>query len=114
MEALKRLKKQKSAAGDKNHKITEFLKQEYMLPKLQIYKGNVLHFGPVKNHPTKQITCSQKQVKEIRQKMYAVTQNASKKLRRREAIIAQQKACIESQQLELKYMKRSCKELIIK
>ena len=34
--------------------------------------------------------------------MYAVTRNANKKLRRREAIIAQQKACIESQQLEIK------------
>ena len=41
-------------------------------------------------------------MKEIRQKMYAVTQNANKKLRRREPIIAQQKACIESQQLEIK------------
>ena len=58
MEALERLKKQKRVAGDKNHKITGFLKQEYMLPKLQIYKGNVLHFGPVKNDPTKRITCS--------------------------------------------------------
>ena len=65
------------------------LKQEYMLPKLQIYKGNVLHFGPVKDHLTQQITCSQKQVKEIRKKMYAVTRNANKKLRRREVIIAQ-------------------------
>ena len=73
-----------------------------MLPNLQIYKGNVLHCGPVKNHLTQQITCSQKQVKEIKKKMYAVTQNTNKKLRRGEAIIAQQKACIESQQLEIK------------
>ena len=105
MEAFEKLKKENSSE-DKNHKIAEFLKQEYILPKLQIYKGKVLHFSPVKNHLTKQIVCSQKQVKEFRQKVYAATRNANKKLRRREAIIAQQKACIESQQLEIKMHER--------
>ena len=87
-EAFEKLKKE-SNSEEKNQKITEFLKREYILPKLHIYKGKVLHFSPVKNHLTKQTACSQKQVKEIRQKMYAATRNANKKLRCREAIIAQ-------------------------
>ena len=34
--------------------------------------------------------------------MYAANRNANKKLRRREAVIAQQKTCIQSQQLQIK------------
>ena len=66
------------------------------------YKGKVLHFSPAKKSQTKDIACSKKKVKEIQEKLYAANRNANKKLRRREAVIAQQTACIKSQQLEIK------------
>lgn len=101
VEVFQKLKKGKSCKD----KITKFLKQEYVLPDLQLRKGKVLHFSPVKKphgQLIKHKSCSQRKVKEIREKMYAANRNANKKLRRREAIIAQQKACIQSQQLEIK------------
>ena len=98
MEIFQKLKKEKDCKDN----ISKFLKQEHALPKLQICKGKVLHFSPAKKPQSKDITCSKKKVKEIREKMYAANRNANKKLRHREAIIAQQTACIKSQQLEIK------------
>ena len=96
-------------------KVTEFLKQEYVLPKLGIYKGKVVHFSPMKKFQdaidlngnlTKEIASSKKKLAEVRQKMYASNRNAGKKLKRREAIIAHQKACINSQQQEMEIHKK--------
>ena len=90
-------------------KVTEFLKQEYVLPKLGIHNGKVVHYIPVKklqgpvvinDHLAKQM--AKKELMEVRHKMYATNRNVKKKLKRRDAIIAQQKACIESQQKEIK------------
>jgi len=69
----------------------------------------VIHFSPAKkskgvinvnyhNQLAKEFACSQKKLTEVRQKMYAANRNINKKLKRREAVIAQQKACITSQQ----------------
>ena len=67
MEIFQKLKKEKDCEDN----ISKFLKQEYALPKLQICKGKVLHFSPAKKPQTKDIACSKKKVKEIREKMYA-------------------------------------------
>ena len=73
-EVFQKLKREKT----RENKITQFLKQEYVLPKLHIYKGKVLHYSPVKkfhDQLTKNKSCSQVKVKEeitqIREKMYA-------------------------------------------
>jgi len=103
MEVYQKLKK-----SCESTKVAEFLQQEYILPKLGIYKGKVIHFSPAKkskgvinvnyhNQLAKEFACSQKKLTEVRQKMYAANRNINKKLKCREAVIAQQKACITSQ-----------------
>ena len=68
-----------------------------------------MHYSPVKklqgavvmnDHLAKQM--AKKELMKVRQKMYATNRNVKKKLKCRDAIIAQQKACIESQQKEIK------------
>ena len=63
-------------------KVTEFLKQEYVLPKLGIHNGKVVHYSPVKklqgavvmnDHLAKQM--AKKELMEVRQKMYATNRN---------------------------------------
>ena len=110
MEVSQKFKKEKSY---KSRKVAEFLQQEYTLPKLGIHKGKVVHFSPAKKSQegidindhdqlAKKIAYSQKKVTEVRQKMYAANRNANKKLKRREVVIAQQKASITSQQQVIK------------
>ena len=64
-----------------------------MLPKLEACKGKVVRVSSV---------MKSRNIKEVREKMYAANRNANKKLRRREAVIAQQIACIKSQQQQIK------------
>ena len=98
----------------KLHSISEFLQQEYVLPRLGLSKGRVLHFSPVKKP-----TCATLQTasptqddyiqmyKELKQKMYAVKRNANKRLKWREKVIHQQKKQIHSQQEAIrKYEKK--------
>jgi len=104
MEVSQKLKK-----SCKSTKVAEFLQQEYILPELGIYNGKVVHFCPTKksqgainvsdhNQLPKQFACSQKKLTEVKQKMYAANRNANKKFNHRKAVIAQQKACVKSQQ----------------
>ena len=53
---LSKLKKQHNTAK-KDEIISEFLQQDYVLPKLGFYKGRVLHFSPAKKP-----TCAKKSV----------------------------------------------------
>ena len=99
MEVFQNLKKRNC-----ENKMTALLKWEYVLPKLQLDRDK----GPV-NHHQYLPKHSKKGIMEIKQKMYASNQNANKRLRRREAIIAQQKACIKSQQQDIKMHEKSCK-----
>ena len=63
----------------------------------------MIHFSLVKafqeaNDVVKQPgPCSQKSITELKQKLYAANRNAKKKLKRREAVIAQQSTCITKQ-----------------
>ena len=83
---LCKLKKQHTTA-EKEKTISDFLQQEYDLPRLGLCKGRVLHFSPAKKSTCgkanltsgsqTQEQCVQK-CKELRQKMYAVTRNTNK------------------------------------
>ena len=46
--------------------VTEFLKQEYILLKLGIHNGKVVHFNPVKKQTAKE------RLMEVQQKMYSM------------------------------------------
>ena len=113
MARLSKLKKLHSTV-EKDGTISEFLKQEYVLPRLGLSKGRVLHFSPVKKP-----TCATLQTasptqddyiqmyKELKQKMYAVKRNANERLKCREKVIHQQKKQIHSQQEAIrKYEKK--------
>ena len=99
MEVYQKLQKEKI---NRSKKVAEFLQREYELPKLGFHKGKVVHFSPVKpsqeaNDLKQQAVCSQKCLNDVRQKLYAANRNAKKKLKRREAVIVQQKASITKQ-----------------
>ena len=81
---------------------SEFLQQEYVLPKLGIYKGQVVHFSPLKKYQLQDGASDATKLSEIREKMYAANRNANKKLKQREAVIAKQKDHIASQQEVIK------------
>ena len=51
----------------------------------------------------------EKLCKEMKTKMYAITRNANKRLKRREALISEQKECIENQKAIIKNYKRKMK-----
>ena len=75
---MSKLKKQHSTAK-KDEIISEFLQQEYVLPKLGFYKGRVLHFSPAKK-PTcakKSVNDTDIQIQKLKQKMYTVTRNTN-------------------------------------
>lgn len=89
---LSKLKKQ-SSSEEKDGIIHEFLQQEFVLPRLGFRSGRIVRFSPVKRSSGK-LT---RETQELKQKMYAVTRNANKRLKRRQVIIEQQKSCIKQQ-----------------
>ena len=107
---LSKLKKQHSTAK-KDEIISGFLQQEYVLPKLGFYKGRVLHFSPAKK-PTcakQSVNDTDTQIQKLKQKVYAVTQNTNKRLKRREKVIDEQKSQIHRQQEAIKTYEKKLK-----
>ena len=95
MEIYQKLDKAKSFKGEE---ISEFLQQEFVLPKLGIFKGQVVHFSPIKKSQLQGAARDDAKLTEVRKKMYAANRNANKRLKRREVVIAEQRDCIASQQ----------------
>ena len=102
---LSKLKKQ-DHSPEKVKSISEFLQCEYILPSLGLQKGKVQHFSPVKkqcNAGAYEGSTFQaqgepsKKYQDLKQRMYAITRNANKRLKRRETVIQQQRTCIDSQ-----------------
>ena len=108
---LTKLRKQHTGI-DKEATLETFLRQEYVFPSIGLCKGHVLHFSPAKpssNQTTKQPVLSKlpaeqqrgsgqtRTYEEIQQRMYAVTRNAKKKIKRRDATIQEQKEKITEQ-----------------
>ncbi len=95
-----KLRKQ-SASSEKEASIAEFFQQEYALPKLGYIHGQVVSFSP----PKKLI--SRKEYDDLKQKLYAATRNANKKLKRREEKLELQKVKIIDQDHQIvKYKKK--------
>ena len=76
------------------------------------------HFSPVKKRcDTETSLHTQEETKEettqkyhdLKQRMYAITRNANKRLKRREAVIQQQKTCIDSQRYAIQSYERKIK-----
>ena len=89
---LTKLKKQHSSS-DKEVAISGFLRENYTLPKFGVQRDRVLHFSP-----TKQIVpIAREPHREYRQKLYAITRNTNKRIRRRDQIIEDQKQQLISQ-----------------
>ena len=99
---LAKLRKQHSSPK-KDFSICEFLQQEFILPSIGLRHGRVQHFSPKRTASSSKrvVTASsdEKLCLEMKTKMYAITRNANKRLKRREALISEQKECIENQGL---------------
>ena len=93
---LAKLKKQHSSS-DKEVAISGFLRENYTLPKFGVQRGRVLHFSPVKQivvEEGKEDKAGAKKnmkTREYQQKLYAITRNTNKRIRRRDQIIEDQK-----------------------
>ena len=86
---LSKLRKQHSG-DEKDTSVKSFLKEEFTLPKIGLYRGRVLHFSPIQKTTasvsTQETTGgSGQEYEEMQQRMYAITRNANKKLKRRDA-----------------------------
>ena len=97
---LSKLKKQHTSL-EKDDSLSKFLQQEYVLPKLGLCRGRVLHFSPARKQAHATAVCkehtSEQLCREVEKKMYALTRNANKRLKRREALIQKQKMQIHDQ-----------------
>ena len=102
---LAKLKKQHTGT-EKDADVEAFLNGEYILPSTGLRKGHVLHFSPSKKEkPQSLADCEQpSQVsvksdhaykdigyKDMQQNIYALTRNANKRIKWRDAIIQEQK-----------------------
>ena len=74
------------------------------------------HFSPKKDACVSSSSRDKKlsESKEMKKKMYAVTRNANKRLKRRELLIAEQRKCIESQRKVIKTYERKIKAAELK
>ena len=104
MAKLAKLKKMRSSA-EKEGLMSKFFAEEYILPRLGYHKGRVISFSPQRPPRKRKIECDD-QVKEMRQKMYDMTRNANKRIKRRDAAIQKQVDCIRTQQKTIEDMKR--------
>ena len=91
---LSKLKKQPASTPDREARINEFLQCNYALPQLGFSKGRVVRFSVAR--------ATNKSEQQLKQRMYSITRNANKRLKRRDEIIAKQKTCIDSQKEKLK------------
>ena len=83
---LAKIKKQHSGTK-KDSDVEVFLNEQYVLPSIGLHNGQVLHFSPAKKEKPK----AKSDFKEMQQKMYALTRNANKKIKRRDTKIQKQK-----------------------
>ena len=90
---LSMLKKCPTSSIEREGKILNYFQCAYVLPQLG------LHVGQAVCCLTKQPS---KQEKLLKQKMYSVTRNANKRIKRKEITINKQKTCIESQHKMIK------------
>ena len=81
MAKLAKLKKMRSST-EKEALMSKFFAEEYILPRLGYHKGRVISFSPQRPPRKRKIECDD-QVKEMRQKMYDMTRNANKRIKRR-------------------------------
>ena len=98
---LCRLSKQHTSS-EKDHNLEEFLAKEYILPSIGLRNGHVVHFSPVKQSRARvpqpvSTGLASEYTKTMPQKMYAVTRNSQKKLKRRDEKIEDQKEQIAMQ-----------------
>ena len=100
---LRNLKKRHTSA-EKDQLIAEFLQQDFLLPRLGLGlnsgRARIVHFSPAKS--SRPELTQEEQYRELKKKMYSITRNANKKLKRREAVIEQQKVQIHSKDQGLK------------
>ena len=95
-----KIKKQHSSV-EKDELMSQFLQDEFSLPKLGFRKGKVVNFSPprkTKKQPLANPDSALEACKEMKQRMYAMNRNANKRQKRREALIQKQANCIQSQQ----------------
>ena len=76
------------AISEKNEAIVMFLQEKYVLPKLGYYNGRIVNFSPLQAAVP---TTKQKEYVQLKQKLYATQRNTTKRLKRREKIILEQK-----------------------
>ena len=101
---LTKIKKQHTSL-EKESVVSDFLQQEFILPRLGYCNGKVVNFSPMRqSKQSKTAAASQDSdryvelFKEAKQKMYSLNRNANKRLKRREAVIQKQDERIQSQQ----------------
>lgn len=110
---LAKIRKQHTSVK-KERLMSEFLQEEFRLPRLGLHKGKVINFSPPRklrqNDKASIPGQAQDQLevakyielcKEMREKMYAINRNANKRLKRKEAIIQKQGDHIKNQQRAL-------------
>ena len=90
---LTKLRKQHNSI-EKQERISSFLQEEYSLPRLGIHNGKLHQFSPTKKVEPKNV--------DLTQKMYSITRNANKRIKRRDAIIEKQKQTIMMYESKLK------------
>ena len=102
---LSNLKKRHTSA-QKDQLIAEFLQQDFLLPRLGLCSGRIVHFSPAKSSARTRPDLTQEkcilQYKELKKKIYSINRNANKRLKRRELLIKQQKSEIQSKDQTLK------------
>ena len=88
---LTKIKKQHSC-GEKEEVLSSFMQEEFILPKLGFHKGKVVNYSPTTSKSaSSHDKINIQQIKEAREKAYAIKRNANKRLKRKEAIIQTQK-----------------------
>ena len=105
-----KIRKQHTSVG-KERLMSEFLQEEFILPRLGLHKGRVINFSPPRkqrqNKAQRQVEQPDEAVKyielckQMREKIYAINRNANKRLKRKETIIQKQGDCIKNQQRAL-------------
>ena len=71
MKIYQKLDKAKSFEGEE---ISEFLQQEFVLPKLGIFKGQVVHFSPIKKSQLQGAARDDAKLTEVRKKCMQLTE----------------------------------------
>lgn len=86
--------KKKRDCQAKQVELSHFLQEVYTLPKLGYCKGKVCHFSPPKEAMVPTVDHSSQKIMDLRKKLYAVTRNTGKRLKRQELTIRDQKKII--------------------